>query len=461
MRLSSFLKRFAPLALVGCGASPGQSAALDTTLAPVVLAGEPAAAAPLPLESPTVTLQRELCRRAVERGAEGASGEPQTKCVLAKVRDVGDQTYVALLYRGSEEWKADGSSAAELGMTSEGDTDSFGVDFSSCKPFEYWLASVADGKLARAQLITEICNDGHGAAGIGEDSVTVSADAIVVATNGGSAWRWGHRDTFSLPELTPLSEAFDGYWSVSTNTSHGQWSWTERKGEATWEAPRCDPGQADPPPVGFSFDLMPSFDSVPALAGEAWKSVSSIEGCATTLESDASAESAKLVLLAADDQLFVEIRDDKLITDGNLRDELEVWHRLTASGDWSQHCLEAPAPASGTAIRMGDLSTRLLGSKTGKPLVVERAPGSGSAPLRLRVSLPAKTAAVTVVYRDTDDGKRRSLVVSSSTFDAKDDATLGSFQPVTADRASCELVGDSLSLRMKVHAEPDRPITRF
>src|SRR5690348_9636659 len=103
MRLAPLATRMLLLLLAGCSTGPKTGAAVDATLAPAVLAGVPSPPAPLPLESHSVTLKRELCRRSIER----APDDPDAKCALAKVREIGDGTYVALLYRGPEAWKED------------------------------------------------------------------------------------------------------------------------------------------------------------------------------------------------------------------------------------------------------------------------------------------------------------------------------------------------------------------
>ncbi|MBL8743369.1 MAG: hypothetical protein JNK04_19805 [Myxococcales bacterium] len=467
MRLSPFPILVVVAFTLGCGAAPVVDPPVEAAVGVTVLASAPKSAAPLPLERPEVTLKRELCERSIERQPtpESADDSAPPRCALVSHRDIGSGGYVALLYRGEVQYRADELEA--IGLSTEGDTDTFGIQLERCHPFEYWLASVADGHVTKPQLITAICNDGHGAAGVGEDSVTVAAQSITVSSSGGSNWRWGYTEAFSLPDLGLLRESSSGYWSVSTNTDDTQWSWNERRGSDSWSAPRCSVKASEPPPETFSHALVPSYEVAPALAGEGWKNASSLEGCATivdgqtggfTLSGSADPASAKLGVLAADDQLFVEVRDDKLVTEGRVRDELEVWHRVEPAGDWSA-CIDDPEPASGTAIRMGSLATRALGDASIKPLTVEAAPRS-DAVVRLRISLPPKTSAVTIVYRDTDDGKRHARVFGTSTFDAKDDVTLGRLHPIPKERASCELSGRAPALVMKHELEPNRAITR-
>jgi hypothetical protein len=62
---------------------------------------------------------------------------------------------------------------------------------------EYWLL---EGDAA-PRLILQLCNDGYGAAGVGEDEVTVGNNRFVHRQYGGSASRWDETTTESLSPL--------------------------------------------------------------------------------------------------------------------------------------------------------------------------------------------------------------------------------------------------------------------
>ncbi|HEY8949232.1 MAG TPA: hypothetical protein VIM56_10145 [Rhizomicrobium sp.] len=71
---------------------------------------------------------------------------------------------------------------------------------------EYWLLSGAS-----PTNILSLCNDGYGAADMGEDTVTFSNNRMVHVEAGGSSWRWNSTDTISLVPfqlLTQLSCSF-------------------------------------------------------------------------------------------------------------------------------------------------------------------------------------------------------------------------------------------------------------
>src|SRR5689334_8552478 len=56
----------------------------------------------------------------------------------------------------------------------------------ACRPHrrQFWLMDTPP------RLIFDLCNDGYGAAGVGDDRVTVGPNRVTHTQNGGSAWRW-------------------------------------------------------------------------------------------------------------------------------------------------------------------------------------------------------------------------------------------------------------------------------
>jgi hypothetical protein len=78
---------------------------------------------------------------------------------------------------------------------------------------EYWLLNGA-----KPTNVLALCNDGYGAAGMGEDNVSFSANRMVHVQNGGSSWRWDSTDTLSLVPLRVLSQASCSFHNVEPNT---------------------------------------------------------------------------------------------------------------------------------------------------------------------------------------------------------------------------------------------------
>ena len=67
---------------------------------------------------------------------------------------------------------------------------------------EYWLV---DGLTSPKRLLS-LCNDGYGAAGVGEDEVTIGPNRLVHEQSGGSAWRYHSTSTFTLSPWRMVNE---------------------------------------------------------------------------------------------------------------------------------------------------------------------------------------------------------------------------------------------------------------
>jgi len=78
---------------------------------------------------------------------------------------------------------------------------------------EYWLVA---GDAAPKQIL-KLCNDGYGAAGVGEDDITVGSNQFVHRQMGGSSDRWDSTVTFSLVPFRALTERDCNYSNLSPN----------------------------------------------------------------------------------------------------------------------------------------------------------------------------------------------------------------------------------------------------
>lgn len=76
---------------------------------------------------------------------------------------------------------------------------------------EYWLLEGS----AAAKRVLQLCNDGYGMAGVGEDSVEVGPNRLVHHQYGGSAWRWYMDVTYSLAPFRAVSEHDCSYHNAS------------------------------------------------------------------------------------------------------------------------------------------------------------------------------------------------------------------------------------------------------
>ena len=79
---------------------------------------------------------------------------------------------------------------------------------------EYWLL---DGTAAPKQVL-QLCNDGYGSSGVGEDEVQVRPNRFTHWQTGGSAWRWTTTLTSSLVPLQVLGELSCSYHNGAEQT---------------------------------------------------------------------------------------------------------------------------------------------------------------------------------------------------------------------------------------------------
>jgi hypothetical protein len=73
---------------------------------------------------------------------------------------------------------------------------------------EYWLLGAKPAK------VLALCNDGYGAAGVGEDDVTFAANRMTHVQSGGSNWRWTNSDVYSLAPFRLLTETGCSYFDA-------------------------------------------------------------------------------------------------------------------------------------------------------------------------------------------------------------------------------------------------------
>ena len=72
---------------------------------------------------------------------------------------------------------------------------------------EFWLLQGAD----TPKLLLALCNDGYGAADVGDDKVTVTPNGLVYEQDGGSNWRWNVTKKIRLSPLAVTHELSCSY----------------------------------------------------------------------------------------------------------------------------------------------------------------------------------------------------------------------------------------------------------
>jgi hypothetical protein len=149
------------------------------------------------LRTPTIIALALLAIAPLVAGADLAPDQKaaicgqRTTCAIAAVNDAGkgagDVKLAVVEARFGLADKLD--SAPDDGCRTEGDNDG---------GHEFWLLQGA----APPRLLLSLCNDGYGAADVGEDEVTVTPNGLVHRQAGGSAWRW---DVTEKIRLSPLA----------------------------------------------------------------------------------------------------------------------------------------------------------------------------------------------------------------------------------------------------------------
>jgi hypothetical protein len=77
---------------------------------------------------------------------------------------------------------------------------------------EYWLVSASPPKKLLA-----LCNDGYGAADVGEDHITFANNRLIHEQDGGSNWRWDVTTVIRLAPFATLKETSCSYFDGSGN----------------------------------------------------------------------------------------------------------------------------------------------------------------------------------------------------------------------------------------------------
>ena len=331
-----------------------------------------------------------------------------------------------------------------------------------CRPHaeEYWLL-VQDETPER---LLELCNDGYGAAGLGEDVVTVADNRLVHVQHGGSNWRWSQSRELQLSPLRLLREGEQGYWSVGTNESDAEWDWRRFSGETRWWSPPCETPEVRAEDAG----LPPyAFHPIPMLQAEVTGDVGdevTLGSCALEIGPDADtgyviwgdADAAfpdggwMRVAMIAPDQLLVSVRQHRWAAgaDSWLHDDhLELW--LGPRRTYFDHCIEDGETPRQWAIMMADGRViPTFGDPVDGPQVLSRTtrPDAGAEIVSFRLALPEAPENLSVVFSKGDGQGSQLWMAATSRLEFGVAETLGQARAIGADDAQCALVDGRLNL---------------
>lgn len=330
-------------------------------------------------------------------------------------------------------------------------------DSELCYTNQYWL--VEEG--ASPVMVFEVCNDGYGASGVGEDWIKVEPNRMTHDQYGGSASRWTAHTVWSLSPLRVVETGGGGFMTWNPEAVNDTvTSWERFEGRKTNGMGACNadgmPGDEGVPITEFASSLIPSLPALPGDRG--WKDTR-LGTCALTVDSAGAggfithgkpgdASDAKLrALLVSGRVLYVEVEDDayalgapKWLHD----DHVELWLAPKDAIGYPD-CFD---PKKATVYQWGLMLDGKVQAAHGKPKDTPKveAVKVDDRTYRLRVELPTDFDALTVVYSDSDDGKSQERLLSTSKLTFGEAHSLGGVFEV-GDKApvECRLKGDTLA----------------
>jgi hypothetical protein len=353
-----------------------------------------------------------------------------------------------------------------------------------CEAFEYWLLSSKSGKPIASQALLQLCNDGYGASGVGEDSVEVKDNHFSHSQNGGSSWRWGYTKTYQLSPLRVKSEDDDSEWVNGQTASTSTWSWDEFRGETSWFVPACGPDgelvdvDDSATTTPYVYAALPQVSAPPELGKDLWKDttlgacsllVDGSAGHGYTIHGKSDAEPATdsnfRAVLVDHDTLLVEVFDDTIVGPSAkwlFDDHLELWLSKAGTPESEQaQCLSPADKPEQWAIRLADGKVFAAAGKPKESPVVTRVDlpsESGRGQMRFKIQLPPGRERLTLVYSDSDDGRQQERLIATSQLKFGAGYTLGARLPIDAKDAVCERVGSRLEPRQTRTFDPTQPI---
>jgi hypothetical protein len=320
---------------------------------------------------------------------------------------------------------------------------------------EYWLL---EGD-APPHLLLQLCNDGYGAAGVGEDQVTVSDNRFVHRQYGGSASRWDGTTTMrlsplqlvnvrscsfhtlipgsgSLADIDPLARIARSvaYWTDPTKAQDESDENGEEVDCPDWpEKAAFTPTPAEGLIAGYDLPIHILAGDATALPANEW----ALGNCGFTMATDgrdgfivfgqpaATADAAEITALAiADNELILQVYDHTAAAAAAAAAGKSWIHsphvELWLAPDWDR---ETNPPADENLRQIGiDLDGKVYVAKGGKDALPQVArwqakDAAGHPVVVLRVSWAQNSypflAGLGLVYSQASGGKQVRLVANT------------------------------------------------
>jgi len=382
----------------------------------------------------------------------------------------------------------EGGSDAEEEASDEGQAAASDPESEDCRPFEYHLIVHTHGKIRDHQLLSEQCNNGYGAAGVGEDSIGVDKEARTFShdQSGGSAWRGDRGIVVGLDPLRVVSVDQSSFWTFDEagTEKSAEWNYDTFQGSESWSIPDCDERRkykeaaardaaaaAGPEPNAsktYNAVTVPRVALPPAFAQDGWRSIA-LGNCGAFVDGDdhgfavyggrgRAADASLRAVVSKDGVLFVEITDDRWTSGAKSwvkEDHIELWLAPSGIVGTDLNCgepsgPEPPDPSRQWGIRISDGQVfPAFGSPA--PLAGVEVVRSGHV-ARARIPVDdwlkgdGDASSLTIVYSDSDDGLRQKRLIATSEIERGRVSSLGHLRDVDPDVATCVVKGKALQI---------------
>lgn len=337
-------------------------------------------------------------------------------------------------------------------------------DLEECAPWEVWLVTLEAELVVDKTRILELCNDGYGASGVGEDTLKVEPNLLVHSQYGGSAWRWWEETTYSLDPLKVVHTLSGSYWNLGAAEETVTWDWNEHTGRVEWYQPDCpelgEPGEWEDEDL-YVYHPIPLVDSNPEYAAAGWKETQ-LGSCSLRVDGTGArdhgfivhgktskpADGSMSVLFVSGTEMIVQVTDDARVLGKKSwlhGDHLEVW--VGQDVDGTGQCLPDVNPPVQWGIGLSSGSVfPAFGDPPEQALSVERveATGPDGDLVRLKITFDTKPDLVTVVFSDSDSGKKPERLLATSRLGHGETMTLGRVFAIPAEKAVCNVLDGKL-----------------
>ncbi len=170
--------------------------------------------------------------------ALGSSASAQTRPDIADLCKHGNPCSLVGTTPAGQDAQGRALTVIELNLGKKNPENTSGDERFDCRPYarEFWLRTAG---VAEPKRVLSLCNDGYGAAGVGEDNVKIAPNRLIHTQHGGSAWRWNNGRTIELSPLRVLSGESCSFHNVNIGYAVTRWDWQRLAGERRWFPQAC------------------------------------------------------------------------------------------------------------------------------------------------------------------------------------------------------------------------------